>query len=98
MADLEEFEWRPLMMRFLKWLRGGPKPRPDWQELVDNLALAASIAWQKPPFRWVAPYPYAAQVVADYYYGAVAAGNLDIDAIDGELFALDAALAGYAPC
>lgn len=79
-------------MSILSWLRPRRRPRTDWQLLVDNLALAAAIEWNRPPRRWVADFPYAARTIADHYYTAVLVGNLNIDAVDGELFALEAAL------
>lgn len=69
-----------------------PEPEPDWQTLVDGLSFAAAIAWGKPAHEWVAPYRYNARVVAEHYYASVLAGNLDLDSIDAELFALDYAL------
>lgn len=73
-----------------RWLR--PKPlEPDWQNLVDAVSLAAVIAGAH-DFRWIAAYRHQARVVADHYHAAIDSGNLAPDAVDAELFALDAAL------
>jgi len=76
----------------LRWLRRKP-PEPDWQNLVDAVSFAAVIAGGH-DFRWVTAYRHQARVVADHYHAAVDSGNLAIDAVDAELFALDAALVG----
>jgi hypothetical protein len=60
---------------------------------VDAVDLAASIAWQRPMKHWRVPIRHGAQIAADHYHAVIAAGNLAVDDIDGELFALDAALA-----
>ena len=62
---------------------------PDWQYLVSSLELAAAIAWERPPSRWVASQAWHAKIVSDHYHAVLASGNLDIDDIDAELFDLD---------
>lgn len=81
--------------RFFDWLLRieHPRPEPDWQALVDAVDLAADIANPRlsgNPTRHVIRGRWAAQIVADFYNRV-----WFIEAIDGELFALDAALAGF---
>lgn len=84
-----------LLHRAVDWLLRieHPRPEPDWQALVDAVDLAADIA--SPPLfgrptRHIATHRWAAQIVSDFYNRV-----WFIEAIDAELFALDAALAGY---
>lgn len=77
------------------WKKVERETQPDWQTLVDNVALAAGIYWQKDPNRWVIYGPLAAKVISNHFHAAIDNGNLNPDAVDGELFALDAALEMY---
>ena len=89
-------------MAFFRWLfrdrRDDDPDRPDWQALVDAVDLAATIYVEAlyGPGRQrehVIRHSVHAQVIADSYANA---GNTELrDWVDGELFALEAALAAY---
>lgn len=81
-----------LLRRLWHWYWPPKREWPDWQGMVDDVALAASIWWQREPQRWVAPYSFAARTISNHYHMAIDSGNLPLDAVDGELFRLDAAL------
>ncbi len=90
---------RNVVHRALDWLLRieHPDPEPDWQALVDAVDLAADIA-NSPmfgPTRHVAHARWAAQIVADQIVADHYNRVWFIEAIDGELFALDAALAAH---
>jgi hypothetical protein len=67
--------------------------RPDWRALVDAVDFAAEIAvprWDGKRLQHVIRTRTEAQIMADVYYGSAIR-----EAVDGELFALEAALAEY---
>ena len=83
--------------RFFAWLtrdrRDDDPDRPDWQALVDAVDLAADIATQRSDgerTQHVVQHRVTAQMLADVYYTSAIR-----EAVDGELFALEAALATY---